>query len=139
MSKAFGLSLVFLAILNSCLPPNTSNVIISTNESTIYADYYAYVFNGLDYDVYWPELKFINSSNSDATISFKYSFFVCGVRQSNVGLNKSVSHFAPKGSSYWEMSENDSLFIRSTDTCGGALIDVNDVDFEWTILAVSAS
>ena len=139
MSKAFGLSLVFLAIINACSAPNTSNVIIDSNGSTLYYDYFAYVYSGVNYDAYWPELKIVNASNADATISFKYSFFVCGVRQTSTSLNKSVSHSAPKGISYWEMSENDSLVIRSTDTCGGAVIDVNDVDFEWTILAVSAS
>ena len=119
--------------------PNTTNVIISSSGSTLYYDYYAYVFGGEDYDAYWPRLKIMNSSSRAATISFRYSFYVCGYKQTDSSLNKTVSHYSPRGTSYWEMSEANSLVIRSTDTCGGSVIDVSDVEFTWTVLSVTAS
>ena len=137
MAKTFSLGLVFLAILNACSPPSTTNVIIDADGSTLYYDYYAYLDSGVDYDAYWPELKIVNASNADAMISFNYSFYVCGYRQTASGLNKTVNQYAPKGISYWEMSEDDSILIRSTDTCGGSYINVGDVDFDWTVLSVT--
>ncbi|MFZ9139558.1 MAG: hypothetical protein ACO207_03835, partial [Bacilli bacterium] len=71
-----------------------------------------------------------------ATISFKYSFYVCGYRQTSTALNKTVNYFAAKGTSYWEMSENDSLVIPSTNTCNGSVITASNVDFDWTVLSV---
>ncbi len=137
MSKLFSLGLVFLAIINACSAPNTSNVIIDSNGSTLYYDYFAYLYSGINYDAYWPELKIVNASNANATISFSYSFYVCGYKQTASSLNKTVNLYAPKGISYWEMNEDDSMLIESIDTCGGSYIDVNDVDFEWTVLSVT--
>lgn len=135
MNKLTLLAVTVLSIFNSCSPPDTTNVTIS-NDYTLYYDYYAYYIGSTAYDLYWPELKISNSSNSDATISFRYWFTVCGVRQTSSGLNKTVNFFARKGTTYWEMNLDNSMTIRSDYTCGGSLIDANDVDFYWTVLSV---
>ena len=160
MLKSISLRLVLLTLLSSCIPdsittnsttsyrtttsyvssntiirPTTSNVRINSNY-TLYYDYYAYVIGGINYDAYWPKLTITNTSSSYATISFKYSFYVCGYRQTSTSLNKTVNYFAPKGTSYWEMSENDSLVIPSTNTCNGSVITASNVDFDWTVISV---
>ena len=129
------LNVVFLSILNSCSPPSIENVTINSNYTMNY-DYFAYQYNGIYYDAYWPKLEINNSSNSEATITFRYSFYVCGYRQTSAGLNKTVSHFSPKGKSYWLMNESDSIVIPSDATCGNDYITVSDVDLDWTVLSV---
>jgi hypothetical protein len=125
-----------ITIFSSCSPPSLDNVKIESNYTLNY-DYYALVIGGSYYDAYWPELTIVNSSNSSATISFKYSFYVCGVRQTSSSLNRTVNYFAPKGTSVWEMPDNNAMVIRSDARCSGNLILASDVDFDWTVLSVS--
>jgi hypothetical protein len=134
--KFLNYSLVLLSIFSSCAPPSIENVTISDNY-TMYFDYYAEVFSGIDYDAYWPELEVNNLSNSEATVIFSYSFKVCGIKQTATGLNRTVTYYAPKGMSYWEMDYDNSMIIRSDARCSGSLVMVEDVDFSWTILSVS--
>jgi hypothetical protein len=136
MNKIITLTITALAIFNSCSPPSTDNVTIS-NDYTLYYDYYAFSIGSTWYDVYWPELKITNSSNADSTISFRYWFTVCGVRQTSAGLNRTVNYFAKKGTSYWEMNLDNSMTINSNYACGGNLVDASDVDFYWSVLSVT--
>lgn len=134
--KILKYSLVMLSLFSSCAPPSLENVMIN-NIYTMNYDYYAEVISGDYYDAYWPELEITNSSNSEAVVVFKYSFRVCGIRQTASGLNRTVTYYAPKGKSNCEMNYDNSMILRSNATCSGSLIFVDDVDFEWTILSVS--
>jgi hypothetical protein len=126
----------FSILLASCSPPSMENVTIS-NDYRMRYDYYAYRILNVDYDIYWPILEINNESNREATITFNYSFYVCGIRQTSSSLNKTVNYLAPKGISNWELDLNSRMTIRSDATCNGRLITVSLVDFDWEVVSVS--
>jgi hypothetical protein len=137
--KFIGLfSFIFMTFsLTSCMPPSTDNVTIDTNYDMNYT--YFNSLGGTYYDFYWPTLSLKNDSNSAATITISYSFYVFNIRQTAPSLNKTISIYVSQGESEWTMSRNEYMAVRSDASYNGNLIDVGDVDFAWTVNAVSAS
>lgn len=121
----------------SCAPPSTENVRISENYTMNYR--YNEYYSGTYYDTYWPTLNLTNESNSAAYITISYSFYAWNVRQTASSLNKTINIYAPQGESTWTMPSSDRAVINSNATYNGNLIDVNDVDFYWTVNSVFAA
>lgn len=133
MSKFYAkitMCLTTLLMLTSCGEPTQENVRINDN----YTMNYIY---GSYFDTYWPELTIINESKFNAVINFRYSFYVFGTKSTNSELNKSVSLYVVIGSTKWEMPYGDRMMCSTTWSNNGNLIDVSDVDFDWTVLSVT--
>jgi len=89
------------------------------------------------YNIYWPYLTIRNRSIADAYIEFSYYFTVDGTQVTGPGLAQTVTLFAPKGTSTWEMSYHNRMAIFTYTMVGDRYLKKSDVAFCWNVLSVS--
>jgi hypothetical protein len=135
LKKLLLIPLFSVLTLISCAPPSLNNVKI--RDYFLRSQYYQLIGN-TRYNIYWPELTLENESNSEATITIRYYFNVCNIRQTAPELNRTIDIYVTKGTSIWELDEYYRMAVPDSYKCFGSFVfSSSDVEFVWTVLSVS--
>jgi len=122
-------------LLSSCSQPSSTKTVTIDKHYILMADE-PYIVN-TNYNVYWPYLTIRNRSVGDAYIEFSYYFTVDGTLVTGPGLAQTVTLFAVKGVTTWEMPRHDRMAISRYTMVDEHYISRDDVGFCWTVLSVS--